>query len=200
MKNLKIPIFPLNGAILFPQTNLPLNIFEKRYLKMVEFAFKSDRLIAMIQKDKNGKFYSTGCIGKINSFSETEDGRYIINLIGQNYFTINKIPKEKNEFITAEVEIIIKKEKNENDLESFNKNLLIDKYAEFVNGQGVEIDLDIVKKISNSELIKFVAMSCSFSTEDKQMLLETPNLYDLGNKLISLFEFYHEPKTKKSLN
>ena len=77
---MQIPIFPLNGAVLYPETNLPLNIFEDRYIDMVDFALSNKRLIGMIQTDEKGKLFKVGCIGKITSFNETKDGRYLINL------------------------------------------------------------------------------------------------------------------------
>ena len=88
MKKITIPVFPLNGAILFPDTNLPLNIFEERYIEMINFALANNKTIGMIQLKDGGTLFDIGCVGKINSFSETEDGRYIINLYGQNYFSI----------------------------------------------------------------------------------------------------------------
>ena len=198
--SLNIPIFPLNGVIFFPQTNLPLNIFEDRYLEMVDFSLKNNRSIGMIQKNKSGKFFSTGCVGKINSFSETEDGRYVINLVGQNYFSIKNTQSDLYKFIYAKIDIIKNDETLISDLSNFNIKLLIEKYVDFINNKGIQVDLNIIEKITNTELIKFVAMSCPFSTEDKQMLLETFNIQELGNKLIGLFEFYHELKSKKSLN
>ena len=84
----KISIFPLNGALLLPRSQLPLNIFEPRYLEMIDNSISSDRLIGMIQTKNNGDLYGLGCIGRISSFNETEDERYIINLRGKNYFSI----------------------------------------------------------------------------------------------------------------
>ena len=75
-----IPIFPLNGAILFPQTNLPLNIFEERYISMVDYSLSNDRLIGMIQQQENKDLYKIGCFGKITAFNETPDKRYLISL------------------------------------------------------------------------------------------------------------------------
>ena len=90
IKKTLLPIFPLNGAILFPETNLPINIFEERYIKMIDFALGKDKIIGMIQTKDNGNLYRVGCIGRINSFNETDDGRYIVNLTGKNYFSILK--------------------------------------------------------------------------------------------------------------
>ena len=84
------PIFPLNGAVLFPKTNLPLNIFEDRYIAMVDHALSKDRLIGMIQSKNNGDLFNIGCLGKIISFNETNDGRYLINLKGISCFILKK--------------------------------------------------------------------------------------------------------------
>ena len=96
-QTLKLPVFPLNGAILFPGANLPLNIFEERYLEMVDYAMSSDRKIGMIQEiEKTNKLYEVGCIGKITSFSETKDNTYIINLEGISHFKkIKEIETQK---------------------------------------------------------------------------------------------------------
>ena len=98
----KIPVFPLSGVIYFPKTKLPLNIFEQRYLDMVNDSMKSDKLIGMIQpknsKDENGvpELHNVGCLGKITSFKETEDGRYLIELKGKIRFQIiNEINTDK---------------------------------------------------------------------------------------------------------
>ena len=90
---MKIPIFPLNGAILFPDTNLPLNIFEVRYLEMVDFCLSNKRLLGMIQTNDEGDLYKIGCVGKIINFSETSDNRYLITLQG---FSLFKIVNEIN--------------------------------------------------------------------------------------------------------
>jgi len=83
-----IPIFPLSGIIFFPHTNLPLNIFEPRYIAMVDYALNSNSNIGMIQPQKNGTLYSIGYMGKITSCKKTSDGRYLINLIGQDCFKL----------------------------------------------------------------------------------------------------------------
>ena len=102
---MEIPIFPLNGAVLFPGTSLPLNIFEKRYLEMVDYALSKKRCIGMIQSDKKNKLYNIGCIGKIHSFSETTDGRYLISLQGTNCFKVKKeLEKKISNFISTGIE------------------------------------------------------------------------------------------------
>ena len=86
-----------------------------------------------------------------------------------------------------------------NSLNDFNKSLLLNKYKNYIENLNIKIDFNLINQIENEELIKFIAMSCQFSTADKQMLLETYNLSDLANKLISLFEFYHHTQNNKNL-
>ena len=199
MKQLSIPLFPLNGAIMYPNTNLPLNIFEERYLAMVDYALATERLIGMIQSNNTGGLFSVGCFGKINSFNETDDNRYLINVIGQHYFRLVKHKNTSENFIKADIEILNKQKQLFN--YTFDKKLLIKKYKNFIKEINVQINFEIIDKISNEELVKFIAMSCPFSKEDKQMLLETYDLNELGSKLISLFEFYPtNTNNKKSLN
>ena len=87
---MELPIFPLNGAVLFPGTSLPLNIFENRYIEMIDYSLARSRFIGMIQKNNNSDLYKIGCIGKIHSFSETNDGRYLISLQGTSCFKVIK--------------------------------------------------------------------------------------------------------------
>ena len=103
---MKLPIFPLNGVVLFPDTNLPLNIFEKRYLEMVDFALTRDRCIGMIQTTSNNLIYNVGCVGKINSFSETNDGRYLISLQGTNCFKVDKELEKTFNFRIVEAKLL----------------------------------------------------------------------------------------------
>ena len=95
---MNFPVFPLNGEILFPNTNLPLNIFEDRYIDMVDYALSHSRLIGMIQTKKDKDLFTIGCIGKITNFTETSEGRYQINLEGVSRFKVNKILDHKHKF------------------------------------------------------------------------------------------------------
>ena len=186
-----IPIFPLNGVVFFPNTNLQLNIFEERYVDMINFSLSSNRLIGMIQTNSKNKLYSIGCVGKINSFSETYDNKYTINLIGQNYFRLIKNRGEKNKFILADVSILAKESIDKNDIRTFDTNLLLKKYKKYIDKLDIKINFNIIDQITTEELIKFIAMTCNFTIEDKQMLLETYDIKELGNKLIGLFDFYY---------
>ena len=202
-KKMLIPIFPLNGAILFPETNLPLNIFEERYIEMIDFALGKNKLLGMIQTKDNGDLYRVGCIGRINSFNETKDGRYIINLRGKNYFSILKEVPSNHKFRLVESvfeNINIIQDKTF-ELKKFNKELFITKYRPYIKRINPSIDFNLINKIEPATLIKFIAMSCPFSSADKQMLLETFNLNDLAHKLITLFEYYSSTsKNERSVN
>lgn len=201
-KKFIIPIFPLSGVIFFPNTNLPLNIFEIRYLEMVDFALSENKLIGMIQPKNSKDFYNLGCIGKITDFHTTEDGKYIINLRGKNYFKLLKEVYLNKKFRTFEVNLI----DNENKKQALNKSIfdkfsLIKKFKLFFKKNNYEIDFDVINKIESKELIKLIAMSCSFSANEKQMLLETENLNELSDNIIALFEFYkNENNHEKSIN
>ncbi|MDC0057062.1 LON peptidase substrate-binding domain-containing protein [Alphaproteobacteria bacterium] len=202
-KKILIPIFPLKGTILFPEANLPLNIFEERYIEMVDFALAKDKTIGMIQTNDSGVLYEVGCIGRINSFNETEDGRYIINLRGKNYFSILKEVPSNHKFRLVESTLENKNIRQNNifELKNFNKELFLAKCRPYINKINPEIDFDLINKIEPAALIKFIAMSCPFSSADKQMLLETYNLNELAHKLIALFDYYLAvEKNERSIN
>ena len=197
---LNIPIFPLNGAIFFPDTNLPLNIFEKRYLEMVDFALANQKKIGMIQIKNDKSFYSIGCVGKINSYDETEDGRYLINLVGLNYFVLGKEILPRKKFKMHEINILNKNDSYLNKIENFNYDLLVETYIKFIKKKNLLIDCEMIKKIEKNLLIKFIAMSSPFSVEEKQMLLETFNLDELAKKIIALFNYHLNEEKSKMIN
>lgn len=181
------PVFPLNGAILFPGTNLPLNIFEKRYIEMVDYAFKRDRLIGMIQTNNNKKFFNIGCLGKITSFTETADGRYQINLEGLNRYKITKIVNNKYNFITVNGDVI----NYNNDLIknniSLNKKILLN-FNNFIKIKKINFN---ISELSNLDTLSLVKIICVISPLDyliKQMMLEFNNIDELSNNLLSVLE------------
>ena len=118
---MNFPIFPLNGVVLFPKTTLPLNIFEKRYIAMVDYALANNRLIGMIQTKDDGNLFNIGCLGKIITFNETSDGRYLISLEGLNcYEIIKELPKE-NLFRQVDANIIENTNQNEYDEDKIHR-------------------------------------------------------------------------------
>ena len=194
-----IPVFPLSNFIIFPNTTVPLNIFEPRYLDMVNDSMKSNKLIGMIQpknsKDENGipKLHDVGCLGKIMSFRETEDGRYLIELKGKIRFQIiNEISSDKK-YRNVEVDykgfsndLSDEKEKiNFSDLELIFKDLksLFEKRGFIINWKALE-------KQSLDETINALAMASPFSLEEKQILLEAKSLDIRKNKIAEILKTY----------
>ena len=195
-----LPIFPLNGTILFPETNLPLNIFEQRYLDMVDFALSTNKKFGMIQSKDNGNLYDIGCIGRIISYEETSDGRYLINILGEKYFEVLNEKKIKNLFRTVEArEFVPDKPLKINQINEQTKHSLIQKYINFVKSSKYEVDFAFLEKIEPLALIKFIAMAAPFGSAEKQMLLETYHSDILASKLITLFDYY-TTSNNKSLN
>jgi hypothetical protein len=184
------PIFPLNGAVLFPKTTLPLNIFEKRYISMVDYALANKRLIGMIQTKENGDLFSIGCLGKINSFNETQDGRYLISLEGVGCFSIINELKKKNLFRIVNAKMHIdNKIKSQNVDSGFVKKIL-DQYKVYINKKKINFNINELDKLTLEELIKFITMVSPFSYLEKQSCLESKNINDFANKLYSILEMY----------
>ena len=185
---MKLPIFPLNGAVLFPDTNLPLNIFEKRYLEMVDFALTRDRCIGMIQTTSNNLIYNVGCVGKINSFSETNDGRYLISLQGTNCFKVDKELEKTFNFRIVEAKLLNNLNSTNILLSKKQKINLLSKYEKYIAVKNINLNLEELKEIDVSQLIKFIAMISPFKNEDKQVLLEAESLLEFYDKLVSIIE------------
>ena len=194
-----IPVFPLSNFIIFPKTTVPLNIFEPRYIDMINDSMKSDKLIGMIQpknsKNENDipKLHNVGCLGKITSFRETEDGRYLIELKGKIRFQIiNEINTDKK-YRSVEVDyndysndLSEEKEKLKfSDLELIFKDLksLFEKRGFIINWKALE-------KQSLNETINALAMASPFSLEEKQILLEAKNLDIRKNKIAEILKTY----------
>ena len=196
----KIAVFPLSNFIIFPKTTVPLNIFEPRYIDMINDSMRSNKFIGMIQpkslKDEdnfNPKLYRIGCLGKIISFKETEDGRYLIELKGLIRFeTKEEVTSEKKyrEFnINFENFFDDLKEGKENikfsDLELIFKDLksLFEKRGFIINWKALE-------KQSLDETINALAMASPFTIEEKQVLLEAKNLDIRKNKISEILTTY----------
>jgi len=195
----KIPVFPLGNFILFPKTSVPLNIFEPRYIDMINDSMKSNKMIGMIQpkssKDKNGipNLYDIGCLGKITTFQETEDGRYLIELKGLIRFQKKNELQSKNKYRILEVNfenfyqdlVNEKQDLKFSDLELIFKDLksLFEKRGYIINWKDLE-------KQSLDEIINALAMASPFSLEEKQVLLEAENLKIRKNKIAKILSTY----------
>jgi len=192
-----ISIFPLSNFIFFPQTTVPLNIFEPRYIQMVDDAMKANRIIGMVQPKKTNQtipiLYNVGCAGKITSFNETEDGRYLIVLDGISRFKIleelnnDKLYREcKVNFDNFSNDINNQKEEIKfSDLELIFKNL-----KSLFNKQGYAINWKELEKQSLDQTINALSMASPFSLEEKQVLLETINLNERKLKLEEILKTY----------
>ena len=184
---MNFPIFPLNGAILFPNTNLPLNIFEDRYIDMVDYALSHNRLIGMIQTKKNKDLFTIGCLGKITNFTETSDGRYQVNLEGINRFKVKKVLDMKHKFI-----IIDGEELNYNS--NFKKQTselsakLLSNFKNYLNIKKIEFNTSEFESLDVLNLAKIICVISPLDHLTKQMLLEFNNSDDLCENLISVLE------------
>jgi Lon protease-like protein len=201
MKNLPkiLPIFPLSDFIIFPKTTVPLNIFEPRYIDMINDSMKSNKLIGMVQPKKIINdltppiLHNIGCLGKISSFKETEDGRFLIELKGLIRFKIINEIKSTKKYRECEVnfenfnhDLDDKKEELKfSDLELIFKDLksLFEKRGFIINWKELE-------KQSLDETINALAMASPFSLEEKQVLLEAENLNIRKNKIAEILSTY----------
>ena len=144
---MKLPIFPLNGVVLFPDTNLPLNIFEKRYLEMVDYALARDRCIGMIQTTSNNQLYNVGCVGKINSFNETNDGRYLISLQGTNCFKVDKELEKTFNFRIVEAKLLNNLNSTNILLSAKQKINLLSIYEKYIAVKNINLNLEELRKL-----------------------------------------------------
>ena len=194
-----IPVFPISNFIIFPKTTVPLNIFEPRYIDMINDSMKFNKLIGMIQPKKvideltPPILHNIGCLGKITSFKETEDGRYVIELKGLIRFNIIREIESSKKYREYEVnfnsfnnDLEEKKEQIKfSDLELIFKNLksLFEKRGFIINWKELE-------KQSLDETINALAMASPFSLEEKQVLLEAENLNIRKNKITEILSTY----------
>ena len=195
----KIPVFPLSNFIIFPKTTVPLNIFEPRYIQMVDDSMRSNRYIGMIQPKKTGDLkkpdlHKIGCVGKITSFNETGDGRYLIVLSGIcRYEIISEISSNK---LYRECEV---------DFKNFTKDLIEEKerldfsdlkqifndLKKLFEQQGYQINWKDLENQSVEQTINTLSMASPFSLEEKQILLETKNLTERKKRLEEILITYN---------
>ena len=193
----KIPVFPLSNFIIFPRTNVPLNIFEPRYIDMVDDAMKSNRIIGMIQPKKSNQniplLYNIGCAGKITSFNETNDGKYLIVLAGISRFKI--IEELKNDKLYRECSISFDDfhydfEENKEEIKFSDLELIFKELKSLFIKEGYIINWKDLEKQSLDQTINTLAMASPFSLEEKQVLLETINLNERKKKLEEILTTY----------
>jgi Lon protease-like protein len=190
-----IPIFPLTGVLLLPRGRLPLNIFEPRYLAMTRDALAGERLIGMVQpsdptiSSSDPAVYLTGCAGRITSFSETEDGRFLITLTGTCRFRIRdelpllegyrRVVPEWNEFA---------RDLEGEDEPGFDRERLMRGLRVYFHQHQISADWDAVGSVSGERLVTSIAMICPFEPSEKQALLEAPDLDERARLLTAMVE------------
>ena len=195
-----IPVFPLSNFIIFPKTTVPLNIFEPRYIEMINESMKTNKLIGMIQpksisNDQSSipSLHQIGCLGKITSFKETEDGRYLIDLKGIIRFKILKEEETSKPYRKCEVKFddylndLLKKKEN---LKFSDLELIFKDLKQLFEKRGFIINWKALEKQSLDETINALAMASPFSLEEKQVLLEAISLDLRKNKIAEILSTY----------
>ena len=171
-----LPIFPLPGVIVLPYGNLPLNIFEPRYISMVEDVLGNNRMIGMIQPNpgskKNNGLYPIGCAAKIVSFSETSDNRYLIELRGIIRFKIFKEVSTIKGYRNIIPKWIDFKDDLSKNFQNINIDSLIKHLKKYFNNNNINVDSDEIQKIPADQIISAIPQICSFQNNEKQAILE----------------------------
>ena len=193
----KISVFPLSNFIIFPRTTVPLNIFEPRYIDMIDDAMKSNRIIGVVQPKKSNQnipmLYNIGCAGKITSFNETNDGNYLIVLVGIGRFKI--IEELENDKLYRECSISSNDfyndlEENKEEIKFSDLELIFKELKSLFIKEGYVINWKELQKQSLDQTINALAMASPFSLEEKQVLLETINLNERKKKLEEILSTY----------
>jgi len=192
-----IPVFPLSNFIIFPKTTVPLNIFEPRYIQMVDESMKGNRIIGIVQPKrgelKKPNLYEVGCAGKITSFNETEDGRYLIILNGICRFKITKELKNNKLYRECYVKFDDYYDdllNNTQEIKFTNLNLILKNFKNLFKKKGYIINLKEVEKQNLDQKINTLSMASPFSLEEKQILLESKDLPLRKEKLEKILEIY----------
>ena len=186
-----IPIFPLSGVIYFPKTNLPLNIFEQRYLDLVNDTYNKDKLMGMVQSQKDeNKVYKVGCLGKISDLQKSPDGRILINLTGITRFNIleevknNKLYREfKVDYKNFEIDL-------KNLTEDHGVDNLMSKAKTFFKRNGLLLNWREFEKLDKMQRINTLSMISPVTNEEKQKLLEALTIKDKIETLENIINFY----------
>ncbi len=186
-----IPVFPLSGVIYFPKTNLPLNIFEQRYLDLVNDAYNNDKLMGMVQsKRDDDSVYDVGCLGKISDYQKSKDGRILINLTGVSRFKIMKevsSNKTYKEFQVDYQNFVMDVENSQNNVDANN---LMEKAKIFFKKNGLLLNWREFEKLDQLQRINTLAMIAPITNEEKQKLLESISLKNKVDALESIISFY----------
>jgi len=188
-----LPIFPLGGVLLLPGGRLPLNIFEPRYLAMFDDALASHRLIGMIQPCEEGggeavpKVYETGCVGRITSFTETDDGRYLVTLSGLIRFDVaRELPS--GSYRQVEPDYARFEKDMEEDCSAINRDHLMKVLGAYFEANAIEGDWEAIEQTGDERLVTSLAMICPLGAPEKQALLESMTLTERAEALTAIME------------
>ena len=188
-----LPVFPLEGVVMFPDTYLPLNIFEPRYLEMINKAISSkSRLVGMIQPNNSdeNKLYGVGCAGKIIKFEETEDKRYLITLKGISRFDLISEKTNRKNFREAQVKWKnFSKDLQKNDTKETFTNLKIS-LKRYFKIKNIKVNFEVIDKCYDYNFVDQITMICPLAFEEKQLLLETTSISKRSNLLQSIIDGY----------
>jgi len=193
----EFPVFPLTGALLLPHGKLPLNIFEPRYKAMVEDALAAPRMFAMVQPDPNAPespsgpgLYRIGCLGRLSSFSETDDGRYLITLTGLQRFAIDSELDMRRGYrrVRADFSRFPSDLDMTPALQGVEREPLLAALRAFFTNRGIDANWDAIRKMPDEALVVTLSMVCPFESAEKQALLEAPTEADRAATLLALLQ------------
>ncbi|WFR95045.1 LON peptidase substrate-binding domain-containing protein [Rhizobium tumorigenes] len=188
-----VAIFPLTGALLLPGGQLPLNVFEPRYLAMFDAAISGNRLIGMIQPAlgdaaENGQLAHVGCLGRITSFAETGDGRYMVSLTGICRFRVMDEISGHHPYRIFRIAPFFADLKAEDEESSVDRAGLLSAFKAFLEANKLEADWDSVERAGNMTLVNSLSMMAPFEPAEKQALLEAPDLKTRAETFIAITE------------
>ena len=192
-----VPIFPLSAALLLPGAHMPMNIFEPRYLSLIDDALRGDRLVGMIQPsfedgeaEDTSKLCSVGCIGRITAIQEAGDGRYLLNLSGICRFRIVSEQKPKNGYRRCKVKLFVDDLLEDSDSSvGVDRDELLTTFKAYLDANDMEADWEGVSAASTEMLVNTLAMMSPYGPAEKQALLEAPDLQTRAQTLIAITEF-----------
>lgn len=194
-----IPVFPLSGVLLLPGARLPLNIFEPRYLNMVRDAIAGPRIIGMTQPraeeadQGSAAIYETGCAGRITAFNETEDGRYLITLVGLIRFSVQRELPEKGGYRRVAADYGRFRADLEEDGGSIDRPRLLVALGAYFESNGIEGDWDAIGETPDERLVNSLAMVCPFEPPEKQAILEALTLSERADTMTAILEMSSHP-------
>ncbi len=197
---IRVPLFPLPGAILFPRAQLPLHIFEPRYCEMVRDAVEGSNRIAMVQThrlddDNRAPLYEVGCVGEIVGLEELEDGRYNIVLLGSHRFRLVREDDPAATYRCAEVDIQAFDDEEPEPLSLLERAEVEREARRLGNAMGLAIDWSAVNRLDDEMLVNAIAQVAPFDVGAKQALLEQPTLESRADLLVQLMQFHRAAVT-----